>query len=544
MSTRYPGAYLGMYSGGLSAEQCANILAVKQAKSIPNLKNLIYKFTPELVIESIDKQKSIRSLLAERGETTEPYKAQLRDYQTTGVAFMYMSNKSIIADGCGLGKTVEVAGLINLLHLRGESRRFIILVENSAYYQTVCELIKYTGLNIVGLPSEAAKFAKTIKKIKWSEVDGMVIKHSMLNSDTLFNWIACNTTEKDGVRKCGIFDTIYLDESSVIKNSGTKKYDYTVEMCKLARRVHYMNATTFETSIVDIYNQYDAMDQSLMPPKSRVDKQFCSFGFKQYWVTERQADGSYNRVQKKAFDSKHPTYKNQAEFKNQLGLVYFGRSKKDVGLDIPNEYKVELIKTTQTQDVAIGKYGKYNEILNCPILVSELKGKIKMSRKDVPKLDRVCSLLEGDYSDSNVMIYCFHIEAQKALKSELEAIGKTVEVINGKTKDFDRFSIQERFNNKEIDVVITNIKKSLNLYGADVCIVYSSETNPAKMEQITKRIDRNVDEQSRTFILMLYDDSPELDYFLNVVSKRAKDARDLILDAESAVDFFFNSLQE
>ena len=39
-------------------------------------------------------------------------------------------------------------------------------------------------------------------------------------------------------------------------------------------------------------------------------------------------------------------------------------------------------------------------------------------------------------------------------------------------------------------MLITNIKKSLNLSGGDVCIFYTVESNPSKMEQIRGRIDR------------------------------------------------------
>ena len=52
---------------------------------------------------------------------------------------MYLSPRSIIADGCGLGKTAEVAALINWLKYKGEMSRFLIAVETSAIGQTQAE---------------------------------------------------------------------------------------------------------------------------------------------------------------------------------------------------------------------------------------------------------------------------------------------------------------------------------------------------------------------------------------------------------------------
>lgn len=104
--------------------------------------------------------------------------------------------------------------------------------------------------------------------------------------------------------------------------------------------------------------------------------------------------------------------------------------------------------------------------------------------------------------------------------------------------------IQQKFNNGTYDVIITNIKKSLNLYGGDVCILYSLETNPSKSFQIASRIDRHVDDSIKTFVLLLYKGTQEYTYFTTTVKQRAKDARDLTIDAKTTVDFFYDAILE
>ena len=166
MAVTNPYMYKDMYLGSMTPEQAELILSVRECENIPNLEQMIFDFPPELVKQSIDEQISIRDIIKRDGIDYTQYIGKLRKYQTVGAAFMYLSPRSIIADGVGFGKTVEISALINYLKQQGEMRRFLIAVETSALGQTQCELIRFTGLNIVQLPSESAKLKKVIPKIE------------------------------------------------------------------------------------------------------------------------------------------------------------------------------------------------------------------------------------------------------------------------------------------------------------------------------------------------------------------------------------------
>lgn len=532
MAVKVPVQWYGRYLGNMSESQAQMIMNLRQEKSIPNLKNMIFDFEPTLVERSMDEGRSVRSIIRSENLDYTKYQSQLRDYQTVGTAFMYLSPRSVLADGCGLGKTVEVAGLINWLKYKGELTRFLIAVDNSAIGQVQCELIRFTGLRVVALSSESAKLTREIKKIDWTTVDGIVIKHSTLRSDAFSKWLALNLDDNN---MSTLFNTFFLDESSVIKNTDTKLYEYTKNICNIASRVHLMNATTFETCIMDIYNQIDMMDESLLPKAWRIENEFCTFSRTSYWTKQN------GKAQMK-FRRERSGYKNQEAFKQSLQLVYFGRSAKEIGKELPHIYKVYEIEPTIDMCCAIEKGHRYNEILNCPSLVPEAK--IKLDRKSVPKLNRLCELVENEFADRKVMIYCFHIEAQQAIARELELMGRHTVILNGACTDEERFAAQNGFNGDKYDVIITNIKKSLNLYGGDVCIFYSMETNPSKSFQIASRIDRHVDDTIKTFVLMLYRGADEYKYFTTTVKQRAEDARTLTIDAKTTVDFFFDAMTE
>lgn len=533
MAVKVPVVWNDMYLGTMSEQQASLIMETRQTPVIPNLKKMLFNFPIDLIQQSIDEQQSIRSIIKRDNIDYNQYLAELRDYQTVGTAFMYLSPRSIIADGCGLGKTAEVSALINWLKMRQEMGRFLMAVETSAIGQTQAELMRFTGLYVVAMPSEATKIKKVIAKTDWTKVDGIVIKHSTLRSDQFSKWLALNINS-EGL--CGIFDTFFLDESSVIKNDSTKMYAYTKNICNIVKRVHFMNATAFETNILDIYNQMDMMDQTLLPKKWRIEQDFCTYGRSSYWTKE-------NGKAKMNWRRERNGYKNQEAFKKSLQLVYFGRCKKDIGIDIPHIYKVYEVEPTNAMSLALEKGYRYNELLNCPSLIKDAN--IPMDRKNVPKLDRLCDLVENDFANESVMVYCFHLEAQSTIAAELQKIGRKPVILNGSITDStERYRIQQGFNNGEYDVIITNIKKSLNLYGGDVCIFYSMETNIAKMEQIRGRIDRNVDDKTKTFIMLLYKGTDEYKFFSSVVVKRAKDARDLTIDAKTAADYFMEVMEQ
>ena len=530
MAVKVPKIYKGKYIGDIPLAQSELILSTREQKCIPNLKGMVFNFPNELVLRSLQETRSIRNIIKEENIDYTQYMGQLRDYQTVGTAFMYLSPRSILGDGVGLGKTVEISALINYLYARKEMNRVLVAVENSAWAQVTAEITRFTGLNVIQLPSEANKLSKAVSKIDWQTVNVIVIKHSALRSDTLSKWIAVNLNE-DGT--CKIFDTFILDESSVIKNQNTKTYNYTKNICNLCRRVHFLNATTFETNIMDIYNQMDMMYPELLPKKWRIEKEFCTFGTSTYWT-------KVGGKPKMNFRRDLTGYKNQSIFKESLGLVYFGRCKADIGMDMPHIHKVYEIEPSNEQSLALAKGYRYMEVLNCPSLIPDLN--MQTTRKNVPKLERLMQLVENDFRDSKIMIYVFHIEAQKTIKEELEKIGRKPIILNGECTDTDRFDAVNGFNNGEYDIIITNIKKSLNLYSGDVCIFYSLLTNPSSIFQAAGRIDRNVDDKIKTYILLLYKGTDEYKFFTDTVKQRAKDARDLTIDAKTTVDYFIQSM--
>ena len=531
MAVTYAKVVDGCYVGNISDFEVKAITSIRSCEKIDALKKMIYNFSDDVVESSIKNSKSIRDMV-KNGEVEVSY-GELKDSQTVAVGFMYWSKRSLLGDAVGSGKTVVSAALINYLLSRKEMKKFIFFADSVTAAVQVCkELIKFTGLNIGNMPSQSAKMIKYIEKTDWTEIDGIVTTHSALKSDTLLNWLA-QFIGADGL--CSMFDTLFLDESSVIKNKNTKMFRYSASLIDKVARVHFLNATSFETCIMDIYNQIDMLRSELLPKAWRIEKEYCTFKNEPYWITQ-----GGRPVQK--FARKLVGYKNQEMFKESLKLVYFGRSKQDLGIGVEHTYKVYVTYPTNQQLHEISRGSSYNMVLNCPSLLD--KTEIKFNTEDVPKLAMLLDIIKNEFNDKHILIYCFNIGAMDKIKEELLLIGKKVEIINGATKPKERTEIKDRFNSGDVDIVITNVQRSLNMYGGDVCIWYTYSGNPGRMEQIRGRVDRNVDDSVKTFVLLLYKNSPEYTFFKETAGQRAKDSRELTVDADTCLDYFMNEIGE
>lgn len=546
MAVSTPLVRRGMYCGSLDVPTQDLILKTREMNVVESLKHFIYCFSSEQVLAATDAGMSTRDYLTSNGEDLKQYIGTLRDYQTVGTAFMYFSPRSIIGDGVGLGKTVEISALLNMLHSKGEMKRFLMAVENGAIGQTWMELMRFTGLRIILLPSTKDKLMKVVNETDWTKVDGIIITHSTLSSSTFSQWLSYNLYP-DGQR-CKIFDTFILDESSVIKNQNTNMYRYTSNMCRLAKRVHFMNATVFENNIMDIYYQMDMLDSELLPSKSAIDKKFSVYKRTGYYY-KKNSSGVAERKMK--FD--RVGYKNQEIFKESLKLVYFARTIEDKAIreelgkkEDNNKYYVYEVEPTIAQTIAINDGYRYNEVLNSPANVDPEAG-LEFTREENPKLDKLCEIVENDLAGKLVMIYCFHIAAQEKIAEELIKIGRKPVLLNGTgsstNKVEQRMEIIDGFNKGVYDVIITNIMKSLNLYNGDACILYSIVGNPSKQTQILGRIDRNVDNKEKSYYLLLYAHTDEEKLYKEVASQREQASRSLTIDARGAVSKFMEVVE-
>lgn len=497
------------YKGSLSDAECDMILNIKESKIISHIKNVI-KNTPSHILmlmqqnlENFKKTKDVMSL--------KDYNVQeqgvLTDAQTIGVAFLYYAKSALLGDEVGLGKTVQVAGLLNILKEEYKSKgldfSYCFLTEKSNVPQIQEKLMKFTGDYVYRLDSAERKEVERYFELKNIKNLGLVAPHSLLNSGVMMKEILNKP-----------FDIIIVDESSVLKNSTSEIYKNTKEIFNFVDRKVLLNATPVETNLRDIYNQLALLDKGYLPKVTDFNKQFIKF--------------------KKTFYGFQPSgYKNVDFFKKAIGLRYLARTRRDLGAEYKgNTYKVVVVPLSSVQKELHRKSSLKQMINDFPSGVDRF---VPFTPETTPKLDALYYLLEEEVDVNNqVLIYCRFVEAQESLRQNLESLGYRVGILNGKSKLNIREQVVKDFNEGNFEILITNVLKGLDLRYCDTCILYTIDPNPQKMVQFEGRITRDLDIRYKN-VYLIVSMGREKDFIDNELKLRVMMSKDVVNQGNSMV---------
>lgn len=463
--------YNGKYKGSLTDEQCEKIeeVLVHDADNgvLQDLLHIITNMQDSDVIQLIEDHETFGSSVHvyDKGVGT------LRPEQTCGVALMFFSGNCILGDSVGMGKTVEIAGLCNLLKLYNPDFKYMLLTEKNLTSQVRSEMIKFTGEYVDLVPNgEMATVNNYI-----SSIDFYGARYSMVGSHSLMTAPAfLGKMEQLYRAKEFPFDLLVIDESSILGNSTTGITKSFKILKKYFKRIVFLNATPFETKLGIFYNQLSLLDSKLLPTKQNFNKEYVLMDYR----------GMYPKPTGK--------YKNQESFKNLVSLRYFARTREDKGAVMEDcKGGVLLSPLSEVQKEWLKKTQMNRLVYDCP---TYLDPSIDFCIENVPKLGSLSELLKGDYAEADtVLIFCYYKEAQKYLSKWLENKGYSYRILNGDTSNVERNSIIESFKRAEFNILITNVQKGLNFGNCNHCIFYSYDPNPAKMIQFEGRITRDFD---------------------------------------------------
>lgn len=468
--------------GELSDKTCEILLnLVENVQGIESIKHCIQNLPVHTVADIINDYENYEK---EHGTVIgfdKKYpivEGELRDTQTVGVAFMYYAKSALLGDEVGLGKTVQCAGLVNMLwndfRKRGSEFRFCFLTEKSSINQIRNKMIQFTGRYVGMLQSgEQAIVKKYIKSFENGNHCSIVGGHSLLNSSEFL----IHTSKHP-------FDVIIIDESSIIKNTSSDIFKNTKAIFKYHERKILLNATPLEQSVLEFYNQLDLLDNTFLPSLAEFKKRYC--------VMKRGVFG-YDEID---------GYKNTDEFKQAVSFRYLARTRAGLGAEyIDNSYKTILVPLSDVQKRLIKKTTLYSMVFDYPPGVDRT---VEFNIETTPKAAALLYLLSQiDVSTGKALIYCRFVDCQNKLLELLESSGYKVAILNGTTKIKIKNEIIDKFLNGGYDILITNIQKGLDLNNCDNCIMYTIDPNPQKMVQFEGRMTRDFNVMYKSLYLLV-----------------------------------------
>lgn len=471
--------------GLMTPERVLAILDCKRQEVIPEYKNMIFNLPDSLCEEYLDgctKHLWSGGRLADYEiDLGDLEPGELTDLQTVGVKFLHLAESAMLADDVGLGKTVQVAGLINLLKVYEEGYDLLFLAEKAGVRDLALKLMKFTGDYFYALDGGATeRNVNKFLKLKDAKKLSLVAPHSVLSNK---DFMAFAKKRK--------FAIVVFDESSLLKRIRTQVYKNTREIARTTNRFIELNATPVEVLGADVYNQLNLLGGvGWLYSKGEFDSRYARKTFKM-----GRLELVYN--------------KDASMFLSEVALRYLSRTRNDVeGIELGDNLAITLeIKPSVEQRELLKVSSFYSYIADYP---SRLNPSIPLNGETCPKLGALESILEYygvKEEGGKALVYCYFREAQQGLAEYLTNVGGyKVEILSG-TESSDnvlRDEILDRFRYGDTQVLLTNVKKSLDIKGCNLGVIYSIDPNPQKMVQFVGRLTRSLDVTGKNiFVLAL-----------------------------------------
>ena len=446
----------------------------QQQEGYPELADSLLDLTSEQVTTVITTKSSLKENV-NRGS--------LRWYQTYGVHFILAARSALIMDSVGLGKTATVASVINHVDAlkrktKGKPLRYLFLTEVGLVDQARRELIRFTGDYIATTTGDSKQVSAFIKEQKTLESpSGVVASYSAVSSSHEFMlWLA------NMVKMHGKFDYFFIDEGSVLGSTNSDIY----KACKTVRdkfvnHIVIMNATPFEKSIEGMYNQLNFLFPNAMPLKTTFEELFVKKSFQTHQILG---------------------YKDPELFKLSTRFMTFGTARKELGVSIKNSTcEVVLYKPSQYQNQLFSKTRYKRYVWDEP---SWFDPELEVTPEVLPKLQVIEDLFKYRIGQDKALIYVHSVEAQNILVQFLAGLGIKALTINGEDNTPKKKAAKlEEFHSGGFRVIITNLKKGLNLGFINHLIFYSFTGNSGITNQIEGRIVRSQDIHDKHLYLLL-----------------------------------------
>lgn len=428
---------------------------------------------------------------------------KLRQAQIDPILMSYINPRFFIGDSPGLGKTVMSAGAYAYYRLQQIKNDLtygkVLVVTDSIHVQKFAKEWKTFGINLLALSGGSAGIKSKLKKSDLTEYDGVILNWGSLSTNSFVEyWLESKREYTFGV----------FDETSKLLNEKSQTFKVTDAIVngyeKGLERVIFLNGTSFEKVIYDFYYQFKILKPKLIPSKAFLDARYVIKTGKEVYMRDMSSTGQFGVVKRRI--GQIVDYKNQAELRDRLKYYFIARSKSDYSDDLPqHSYILHGVEMTK-QQAKLSELRKHVSVLNSPA-TSDPRN--TLTPKNSPKLKQLLDFLPT-VDEDRPLIYVYNTEAQKTIKEEVEKLGYRVEILNGAINSERKNKVLDMFNNKELDVLIFNITKAMNVPTSDRILFYDIPAMPQETTQIKARIDRNNYTDRKFYDFFCYLDSPEM----------------------------------
>ena len=390
-------------------------------------------------------------------------KAELRDYQLTGVRWLSMLDKygfgGVLADDMGLGKTLQTIAFLSSRLDRGQ--RVLILSPSSLIYNWQDE------------------FKKFAPDLDFAVIYGLKpVRDDLLKEDHQIVITSYSSFRQDFANYNQLhFDYLILDEAQVMKNTQTKIAQYLRSF--EVNNCFALSGTPIENRLLEIWSIFQIVLPGLLPEKkaflklsaeevARYIKPFIMRRKKEDVLPELPELLEINYHNELA-DSQKAIYLAQLR---QMQDNIRGSSDADI-----NRKKIEILSGIT----------RLRQICDSPSLFTDYDG-------GSGKLDSLRDLLlQIKESGHRALVFSQFRGMLDIAERELQHLGLTAYKMTGSTPAAERQAMTRAFNSGAKDIFLISLKAGgvgLNLTGADTVVLIDLWWNPAVEMQAISRAHR------------------------------------------------------
>ncbi|PER55704.1 hypothetical protein CN495_08095 [Bacillus thuringiensis] len=427
----------------------------------------------------------------------------LREAQVLPVLMSYVNPRFFLGDKPGLGKTVmsgaSYAYYRYFMKKKGQEPKKVLVVTDSSHVLGFAGEWNTFGLKVV--PLVGGKVARALKKHDPNDCDGFVINWDGLKTNAFLEYYLEHADE---------FGFAIFDETSALLNPKSMLYQTANHIINKYRggieRVIFLNGSSFEKNLFDIYHQFQILMPKLIPNKDFLESRYVVRSGREVFMHDMSRFNPFQKHVVKRKTGEIADYQNLEELRNRLKYYYVARSKQDYASDLPkHNYRLHVANLTSEQKKRLSESSNMSNI-NSP-KTSDPNAKFTLAT--APKLKAVVEFAQQTEED-RPLVYVYNKESQKTMKEELEAVGYRVGILNGDIAPAEKAETLRAFNTGNLDMLVFNVEKAINIPTSDRIIFYDIPMMPQRTNQITGRIDRNNYEVKKFYDFFCYNDSPEM----------------------------------
>ena len=391
-------------------------------------------------------------------------KADLRDYQETGVKWLSMLDKygfgGILADDMGLGKTLQT---ISFLSSRiDDSKKVLILAPSSLIYNWSDEFAKFA-------PHLDVAVVYGLKNVR----DELIAEKHQITITSYASFRQDVEEYKDNH-----FQYLILDEAQVMKNDQTKIAQYLRDF--EVEHTYALSGTPIENNLGELWSIFQIVMPGLLPSKKeflKLPAEKVARYIKPFVMRRKKED-----VLQELPDLIEVAYRNE-----------LADSQKTIYLALLKQMQDRIIHATE-DEINRSKI----EILSGLMRLRQICDTPKLFMEDYEgesgKLESLRELLE-QIQDGNrrVLIFSQFRGMLDIIESELEKMEMESFKITGSTPAKERQDMTTSFNDGQRSAFLISLKAGgvgLNLTGADTVILVDLWWNPAVEAQAIGRAHR------------------------------------------------------